>query len=178
MHYAAKQKIYVRRAWTRGGLGKPKSKASKAPVPLHPVLAAYLGEWQQQMLFSGPQDWVFPSEKRKGRQPRVANMLVEDYLRPAAARAGVLSAAVNEDGGLVENDLRRFGFHNLQHSLAAFLVDANVDPKTVQDLLRQSDVHTTLQLYAHSRDATKLAAQRQMLAAVLRHGNTGTETAD
>ncbi len=53
-------------------------------------------------------------------------------------------------------------------------MDANVDPKTVQDLLRQSDVHTTLQLYAHSKDATKLAAQGQMLAAILRHNKSGT----
>jgi integrase len=105
-------------------------------------------------------------------------MLVEDYLRPAAAKAGVLSAEINQDGVLVENDPRRFGFHNLRHSLAAFLVDANVDPKTVQDLLRQSDVHTTLQLYAHSKDATKLAAQGQMLKAILQHHKTGSEAAN
>lgn len=172
-----KQKIYVRRAWTRGKLGKPKSKASKAPVPLHPLLAAFLREWQQQTLFSRPEDWVFPSEKLDGQQPRVANMLVEDYLRPAAAKAGVLSTEINQDGVLVENDPRRFGFHNLRHSLAAFLVDANVDPKTVQDLLRQSDIHTTLQLYAHSKDTTKLAAQGRMLSAILQHDKTGGEAA-
>ena len=33
-------------------------------------------------------DWVFPSFKLKGQQPRVANMLVEDYLRPAAVKCG------------------------------------------------------------------------------------------
>jgi hypothetical protein len=32
-----------------------------------------------------PDDWLFPSVRRRGKQPRVANMLVEDYLRPAAA---------------------------------------------------------------------------------------------
>ncbi len=114
-----RQKIYVRRAWTRGKVGNPKSKASKKPVPLHSVLATFLRDWQQQTLFSGPEDWVFPSEKLNGKQPRVPNMLVEDHLRPAAAKAGVLSV-VKEDGVLVENDSRRFGFHNLRHSLAAF----------------------------------------------------------
>jgi len=33
---------------------------------------------------------VFASTRLKGKQPRVANMLVEDYLRPAAVKAGVL----------------------------------------------------------------------------------------
>src|SRR5216683_2774176 len=37
--------------------------------------------------YSQPGDWVFPSLKLKGQQPRVANMLVEDYLRPAAVFA-------------------------------------------------------------------------------------------
>jgi hypothetical protein len=36
------QCIYVRRAYVYGKFGKPKSKASKRPVPLHPVLAAHL----------------------------------------------------------------------------------------------------------------------------------------
>ena len=39
-------------------------------------------------------------------------MLVEDYLRPAAVKAGVIAAG----------DSCRFGFHNLRHSLASFLV--------------------------------------------------------
>jgi integrase len=61
----------------------------------------------------------------------------------------------------------RFGFHNLRHSLASFLVDKNIEPKTVQDLLRQADVHTTLKYYAHSKHDTKMKAQGQMLAAIL-----------
>ena len=103
----------------------------EGPGPLHPLLAAFLREWQQQTLFSGPQDWVFPSEKLNGKQPRVPNMLVEDHLRPAAAKAGVLAVEVNEQGVLGESPAP-LGFHNLRHSLASFLVDANIDPKTVR----------------------------------------------
>jgi site-specific recombinase XerD len=66
----------------------------------------------------------------------LANMLVEDHLRPAATAAGVLK----------EGERVRFGFHNLRHSLASFLVRSKTDPKTVQALLRHSDVKTTLQL--------------------------------
>jgi len=71
---------------------------------------------------------------------------------------------------LTEDDRRRFGFHNLRHSLASFLVRSKVDPKTVQVLLRHSDVGTTLQLYAHSVSEDRLAAQGHVLDAILQSG--------
>jgi len=73
---------------------------------------------------------------------------------------------------LTEDDLVRFGFHNLRHSLASFLVRSKTDPKTVQALLRHSDVKTTLQLYAHSVSEDRLAAQGQVLGAILQSGST------
>jgi len=68
---------------------------------------------------------------------------------------------------LKEGEKVRFGFHNLRHSLASFLVRTKTDPKTVQALLRHSDVRTTLQLYAHSVSADRMAAQGEMLQAIL-----------
>jgi integrase len=88
-------------------------------------------------------------------------MLVEDYLRPAAVKAGVIAAG----------DPCRFGFHNLRHSLASFLVRSKTDPKTVQALLRHSDVKTTLQLYAHSVSADRMTAQGEVLQAILGGGS-------
>ena len=58
-------------------LFKEKSKASHAPVPLHPFLAELMQAWKNTTSFSQPGDWVFASFKCKGKQPRVANMLVE-----------------------------------------------------------------------------------------------------
>ena len=62
---------------------------------------------------------------------------------------------------LKHDDPRRFGFHNLRHSLASFLVRTNTDPKTVQALLRHSDVRTTLQLYAHSITSDRVGSARR-----------------
>jgi len=45
---------------------------------------------KEKTVYSEPGDWVLASFRLKGKQPRVANMLVEDYLRPAAAKAGIL----------------------------------------------------------------------------------------
>jgi integrase len=91
--------IQVRRTWTCGQVGWPKSKTSKGPVPLHPLLAEFMFRWKPKTPYSQPGDWVFPSFKLKGQQPRVANMLVEDYLRPAAVRVGILSS--HRDDGRV-----------------------------------------------------------------------------
>jgi integrase len=149
------QVIQVRRTWTAGKVGLPKSKASQAAVPLHPVLAGHMSAWHRATPYAEDGDWVFPSFKLKGRKPRVGNMLVEDHLRPAAVAAGVLK----------EGERVRWGFHNLRHSLANFLVGQGTDPKTVQTLLRHADVATTLGIYAHSHSESRMAAQGDMLTA-------------
>ena len=152
------QQISVRRAWTGGRIGPPKSAASKAPVPLGPALAGFIRGWQQQTPYGQPTDWVFPSTRLHGEKPRVANMLVEDYLRPAAVKVGVLK----------KGEKVRFGYHTLRHSLASYLVRKGTDVKTVQRLLRHSDVSTTLGIYAHSMSEDRLAAQGDMLAAMMK----------
>ena len=63
---------------------------------------------------------------------------------------------------MVITDERTFGFHALRHSLATLLVSKDVDPKTVQAMLRHSNVTTTLQLYAKTVDGKRLKAQEQV----------------
>ena len=60
---------------------------------------------------------------------------------------------------------------NLRHSLASFLVRKGTDVKTVQKMLRHSDVATTLGIYAHSMSEDRLAAQDDMLAAMMTPSN-------
>jgi len=85
------QCIYVRRAYVYGKFGKPKSKPSKRPVPLHPVLAAHLLNWKRETPYSQEEDLVFPSFRLKGKKPPRANMLLSDYLRPAAVKIGIVA---------------------------------------------------------------------------------------
>lgn len=146
--------IHVRRKWSDGVIEKPKTKASRAVVPLHEILAEVMRDWQISSPYNRAEDWVFPSFRLKGQQPRVAGMLIKDHLRPAAVRAGVLS----------EEDPRPFGFHTLRHSLASALVRAKHDPKLVQAILRHANVTTTLQQYAHVVDEDRLAAQGEFLS--------------
>lgn len=149
--------MHVRRAYVWGRFKVPKSKASRAPVPMHPLLAGFLLGWRERTPYSREDDFVFPSTRLKGKKPLSASILVQKYLRPAAVKAGVL----------VAGQKIRFGFHNFRHSLASALVKMKVDPKTVQEFLRQAHVTTTLQLYAQSDMESKREAQGRFLEQLL-----------
>ena len=94
-------------------------------------------------------------------------MLVEDHLQPAAVKAGVLSSHCDIRGYLVDDGRRRFGFHNLRHSLASFLIRSRTDPKTVQTLLRHSEVKLPLQFSTHAVSRDRMAAAGKMLTTIL-----------
>src|SRR6266403_1739686 len=149
--------IYVRRAYVWGRFKEPKSKASKAPVPMHPLLAGFLLAWRERTHYPRDNDYVFPSVRLGGKKPLSASIMVQKYLRPAAIKAGVIK----------EDERVRFGFHNFRHSLASSLVKLKCDPKTVQGILRHEDVRTTMQLYAQSDQESRLEAQGKFLALLL-----------
>ena len=85
-------------------------------------------------------------------------MLVEDYIRPAAIRAGIL---IERDGKTYSKDgdlVKRFGFHNLgRHSLATFLMDEQENPAVVQAIMRHAKMSMAL-YYSHSSKKAKRAA--------------------
>jgi integrase len=81
-----------------------------------------------------------------------ANMLVADHLKPAAGRAGVK------------------GFHIFRRTLASHLVANNYDPKLAQELLRHSNIRTTLDIYAQAITPKKLEAQGTFLHSLLAQG--------
>ena len=83
--------IRIKNSWTYGQMGSgTKTQASKSTVPMHPALAEVLKAWQAETPYNKPDDFVFASFKLDGKKPRTGNMIVEDYLRPAAIKAGVI----------------------------------------------------------------------------------------
>ena len=89
--------IYVRRTWTCGAVGLPKSEASKAPAPMHPLLAEFMTSGNGGRLFR-TEGLGLRFLKLKGRQPWVANMLVKTHLRQAASKAGHSLIALERKG--------------------------------------------------------------------------------
>jgi len=55
-------------------------------------------------------------------------------------------------------------------ALATFLVNRGTDVKTIQGLLRDAKVTTTLDLYSQSIDASKINAQKDMAMAITSNG--------
>ncbi len=98
---------------------------------MHALLAAHLLAWRKETLYPKSEDFVFPSLRLKGEKPPAVNMLVADYLRVAAKKAGVGAPP------------RTFGFHTFRGTLASVLVKMKVDVKTVQEILRHQNSKST-----------------------------------
>ncbi len=144
-----------------------KTRASKTAVEMHPLLATMLTNWNEQTAYSKPEDYVFASGKLNGEKPRVGAMIVQDYLKPAALKAGVIR--LDEYGRLVDMDgteIKRFGFHTFRHSLASFLMAEGENPAVIQATLRHTRLDMTM-YYSHARKAQKREAQGRVLEAVL-----------
>jgi integrase len=148
--------INIRRSWSMDKEGKPKSKATKAPVACITPLAEHLAAWRRESVYSRDEDWVFPSYKNKGRTPRRGSSLVKDHIRAAAVRAGVIKPG----------DKRPFGLHVLRHSLATSLISWGTDVKTVQGMMRYANPQTTLGIYTQTVNGNMLTDQEMMYDAV------------
>jgi integrase len=144
-----------------------KTKLSRSRVEAPQLLLDALAAWRRETMYADDNDFVFPSEKLHGEQPRSGSQLVEDYIRPAAIAAGVIRV---EDGVTYDRDgevVKRFGFHNLgRHSLATFLMDEQENPAVVQAIMRHAKMDMTL-YYSHSRRKAKRAAQEKVLKHLL-----------
>ena len=147
--------IHISRAWSKGKETPGKNKGSMTQVVMHPVLATALKEWRRETLYHRDTDWIFASVKAKGRIPRSACKLGQDYLRPAAVKAGVIA----------EGHEGRFGWHNLRHSLATFLAANEVNLPVIQSFLRHAKPSTTA-VYTHRVNQAQLDAQAKFLEAI------------
>jgi len=149
-----KGQINLTRAWSKGVETAGKNDGALVPVAMHPVLGRALLEWRRQSPYPNDDDWVFPSLKLKGKVPRSASSAAQDYLRSAAVYAGVI----------MEGSSKRFGWHNLRHSLATFLA-GEVDPAITMKTLRHRKL-SSLGRYTHSVLQKQRAAQGLFLDAI------------
>ncbi len=77
--------IRVSKSVWRGDVKKPKTKASKAPVPVIAQLAAKLDEYHE--LCGAPQSgWIFPNSTGN---PRCLDDLAREVIRPPLEKAGI-----------------------------------------------------------------------------------------
>jgi integrase len=152
--YARIRQTYVHSTLQEGA----KTRLSRSRVEVPHLALSVLATWKRESMYSADDDYVFPSIKLAGKKPRTGTMLVQDYIRPAAIRAGILIEKKSELFSKEGDRLSRFGFHNLgRHSLASFLMDEQANPAVVQAIMRHSQMDMTL-YYAHSSKKQKRAA--------------------
>ncbi|PSH03054.1 MAG: hypothetical protein CXZ00_14235 [Acidobacteria bacterium] len=81
-------------------------------------------------------------------------------------RCSRLSSSRSGEGRVIEKDSsKRFGWHNLRHSLATFL-PGQVDPAVTMKMLRHKRLATTMEIYCHRVNDQQQAAQGLFLEAI------------
>ncbi len=145
-------RLMVQRAVVAGRVGDVKTQYSQKRMPLDPALAEVLLNWKMQSRFSKDTDWVFASPYQNGRLPHTPWNLQQRYLKPAAERAGLGKG---------------IGWHTFRHSYSTMLRQLGVDVKVQQELLRHSDIRTTLNVYTQGVPEDLREANRKVVAMVL-----------
>jgi integrase len=155
--------IWITRSKWNGYLLEPKTQASTAPVPVIPSLADRLRSYRQYLgnPASGP---MFPGA-REGKPVSLNNVLNRE-IKPVLNRcAGCDTAKAEHITGTLDHEYRRDvrlpewrGWHAFRRGLATNLHDLGVDDKTIQAILRHSNVSVTQRCYIKSLPKQSKAA--------------------
>jgi integrase len=120
--------IRVRRSFTRGKMGTPKSKRSNRAVPMPPRVLAQLEAHRKRSPYSGGDELVFP-------HPETGKPYDPSKMRKRYAEA--LKAA----------KVRRVRFHDLRHTYGTRMASAGTPMRALQALMGHSNIETT-EIYA------------------------------
>ena len=134
----------ITRSIYRNVVGDTKTKASRKPVPLHPILVEELNRWRSESPYQADSDFLFPSIQKNGTQPLQPDIILKRHIRPALEQMGVN---------------KRIGWHSFRHGLSQFLRQRGIDVKIAQDLLRHANSRITLDIYQQTVTDERRAAQ-------------------
>jgi integrase len=156
--------LKVARSIWEGIAGEPKSKKSKACVPVISPLGKLL---EQHRLHSGnPGAGIM--FKTRNNTPVSMNNLLNDQILPvlnACERCGKLKAKHARADHEYQTDASRpawHGWHAFRRGLATNLHDLGVDDKTIQAILRHSNVAVTQACYIKTLPQQSIAAMQKL----------------
>ncbi|MGD0940078.1 MAG: tyrosine-type recombinase/integrase [Terracidiphilus sp.] len=121
--------IMIQRKFTHGKLGKTKTDASEAGLPLGKELFEILDYWKPK---ANGSEWVFPSNRTGG--VRSASMLLQKGIQPVAKQIG----------------LGHITWHMLRHACRSWLDSIRTPTGVQKDLLRVADISTAMNIYGHA----------------------------
>jgi integrase len=99
---------------------------------------------EKQTEFSADEDWVFASPFVAGEMPYWPNSVNRRYLRAAGEKLGFVGSGLGQ----------RIGWHTLRHTYRAWLDDVGTPIGVMKDLMRHSDIRTTMNVYGGALDDT------------------------
>ena len=134
--------LRVMRGMWRGIAGEPKTRSSKAPIPIIAALRKFL---EAHHLRCG-QPGTGIMFRTRNDTPLSMNNLLNDQMKPALERAGIAW----------------HGFHAFRRGLATNLHALGVDDLTIQKILRHSDVAVTQRCYIKSLPEQSIAAMNKL----------------
>src|SRR6202030_4558518 len=120
---------------------------------MHPGLKDGLLEWRSQSLYNQAGDFVFASERLKGRKPLDLAAVLKQKIQPAFKRMGITGV----------------GWHTLRHTVGTMLAEMGEHQLTIRDYLRHSNLHVTNK-YLQATSKTKRLAQDKLVDAILPTG--------
>ena len=146
-------RIEITRSVVDQAVGKCKTEASQKPVVIDENVVRALIAWRQESMYTGPDDWVWASPHRKGKQPLWLSTIMRYYIQPAVERAGIR---------------KLIGWHTFRHTFSSLVKSLGVDAKVVQELVRHASFGTTMNGYTQAFEASKRQAQQQLAALIMR----------
>lgn len=140
--------IRIRRGVVHGREGDAKTEESEKSIRLDPDLATEILKYKDGTIYVRPTDFVFAGDSGK---PRWQETILADHIKPGAKKAKI-------EG--------KVGWNTLRHSYSTLLRSVGADVKVQQELLRHTDIATTMNVYTQAVSEQKREAA-SMIAKVL-----------
>jgi integrase len=144
--------LCVQRGVVHCHVGNPKTLARRKPIPLAPELLTVLREHRERAAYAADSDWVIASPYKRGAEPYWPDSALQDFVKPAVTRAEIT---------------KRVGWHTFRHSYSTLLRANGTDVKVQSELLRHSNIGTTLNIYTQAVSEQKRAAHGLVVGQLL-----------
>ena len=141
----------VTKGIVKGHLGEVKTEVSKKLVPLHAYQLEDLAAWRAVSPYNGDEDWVFASDRNRGRKPYWPQMILRRHIQKTAKKLGIV---------------KKIGWHTFRRTYASLLTANKEDVKVVQELMRHATPTMALGLYAQAFTENARAAQSKIVEMV------------
>jgi integrase len=156
------EQLMVKQSVWNSTVAEPKTKRSKAPIPVVKQLASAL---EAHKLRAGKlAQPALPIFQAGNGKPLNLDNLVSREIRPALAACAVCRRQESEhkaEGHLYKRDESLpewHGWHGFRRGLATNLHELAVPDKTISSILRHSTVALTINIYTKTRDKSQAAA--------------------